>query len=1316
MASDNLALAERIRAHLTAWIIIAFAWLIAPATIQPDTKLSLVTSPWQYLSRSLSAWNDHAALGELQNQAYGYLFPMGSVFGLGQIIGLPEWAIQRVWWSLLLLVGYWGTHRLATRLFGFSSDLAIVVALVYIVSPRVLTVLAPISIEAWPASVAPWLILAAAPLVVPDNSPRARLRSAALTAVLVASLGGVNATASGAVLTLPFLWLITAPKGMGKTRAIFVWTVGAVVGALWWLAPLFVLGRYAYPFLDYIETSGITTAVTSVPNVLRGTSHWIAYILDSEGHPVWQAGWVQAQYPAAIIAGSIVAAAGVSGVILLRLKSGRTHASTFFILSLIAGVIAIAVGYGGVVSSPVSPYVREALNGFAAPLRNVHKFDPLVRLPIAVGVAYCFKRLRQAERRRATILRLGLIGALVIAPTSIWVGRVGTANPVAEIPAAWDEVAAVIDAEAEINGGATLVLPNARDAAMQWGTVSDEPLTALAQTGVIHRSAAPLGHPGAVRLLDRFNALLASGAAEPELVAVAERLGVKRIIVRSDVDESVRIISAEKASATLAATPGFTGPREFGPSIELWHLTDPRGSDAELITRVNSAKINGLPEDLFALLKHDLIESRQPVEFSERSAAVLSDSRRWRVFNSGLPPELGVGSTLTRADADPQRIGARPLPPLADRSDYVVREWSGITTFEASSSGADPFGRGLLGPGAGLVAAIDGDESTVWWSDDETDSHISMAWKSPVQLGTLRVKTAVGAGLYPVPHLTAVLTDDVGSISRIKASTDENGEAVWQFGETNVLKLEIRFPAAPVPVIRGIRELTSDRHEWSGVLRIPQAWAPDEQSLLLGTRPVGIDKAQRSRASFTREPEGSTGERWILESEGRGVVTPSLFVRARPGPALDAVLDGQIRVHSSHRASSDPAHRPGALLDGDDATTWIIPEKEPQAVIEVRLPKPVKIGRVGPVDGASAIKVKAYGRVHQLPAEGGVVDEVADRFTISLVRTWADVGSGPWHVPDLAVEGLRRFTGHPMEGCQAASTAIDGAIFEWAVPDDPTKLLSGASVLLVPCGSSAPLTVEAGTTEVSVKTAEWLTFESLALAPSVARPENSEILPLDFSSSSSTRHELELSTTEESLLALHYGFNEGWEARTESGVKLEPVEVDGWRQGFIVPAAFTGGLIIEFGPQRAHIAGLGMGALGVLLAAIFLVLTWREEVRLVNDSTDAPARRQENRGLSVGVPLGVGALLGGVFGLMAGLLAVLVPRRMLSAAIVAALVIAGAGMSAFGVVDKAAVGSIGGQILGIFAVTVLARAAFVSEPPAERGAPLQTTTDSQRHK
>ena len=105
--------------RFTRWAnLLVVACLTAAALRGPwgqssfDTKFDLTSDPGAFLGRALHLWNPDGSLGELQNQAYGYLFPQGLFAWLGAVVGLPAWVTQRLWSALLLVTAYEGTRRL----------------------------------------------------------------------------------------------------------------------------------------------------------------------------------------------------------------------------------------------------------------------------------------------------------------------------------------------------------------------------------------------------------------------------------------------------------------------------------------------------------------------------------------------------------------------------------------------------------------------------------------------------------------------------------------------------------------------------------------------------------------------------------------------------------------------------------------------------------------------------------------------------------------------------------------------------------------------------------------------------------------------------------------------------------------------------------------------------------------------------------------------------------------------------------------------------------------------------------------------------
>ncbi len=226
--------------------LVALAFSQAPGKLIGDTKSDLVLDPGAFLRRALEAWDPQQGFGVLANQSYGYLWPMGPFFWLGHELGVPGWAVQRGWWALLLVVGFAGALRLAGALGIGTPATRLVAALAYALSPRVLSVLGTISVEAWPAAVLPWIML---PLV----------RGAGRAAQPAPGRGlvrgrralprrGERDRVAPPCSRCPLLYLLTRPAGV-RGRLLAWWAPVTVLAASWWALPLLVLGRYGYDFL-----------------------------------------------------------------------------------------------------------------------------------------------------------------------------------------------------------------------------------------------------------------------------------------------------------------------------------------------------------------------------------------------------------------------------------------------------------------------------------------------------------------------------------------------------------------------------------------------------------------------------------------------------------------------------------------------------------------------------------------------------------------------------------------------------------------------------------------------------------------------------------------------------------------------------------------------------------------------------------------------------------------------------------------------------------------------------------------------------------
>ncbi|HTM84899.1 MAG TPA: hypothetical protein VL179_08360, partial [Mycobacterium sp.] len=130
------------------------------------------------------------------------------------------------------------------------------------------------------------------------------------------------------------------------------------------------------------------------------------------------------------------------------------------------------------------------------------------------------------------------------------------------------------------------------------------------------------------------------------------------------------------------------------------------------------------------------------------------------------------------------------------------------------------------------------------------------------------------------------------------------------------------------------------------------------------------------------------------------------------------------------------------------------------------------------------------------------------------------------------------------------------------------------------------------------------------------------------------------------VLTVPESINPGWVARTQDGGRLVPVAVNGWQQGWVLPAGTDGPVTLTFGPNQMY--RLGMAG-GLALLPLLALLAWWPPRRTRSPGPPAQAWRPGRRAVTVGALL-VGTLISGltgaaVFGAALGLLFALRHRQ-----------------------------------------------------------------------
>jgi len=558
---------------------LVLAFVQAPGLTAPDTKLDLTANPLRFLARAANLWNSDLPFGQAQNQAYGYLFPHGAFFLLGHTMGVPGWVTQRLWWALLLTAGFWGALRLAETLGIGTRPSRLIAAAAFTFSPRVLTTLGSISSETLPMMLAPWVLI---PVIQALDGDRAGAASrplrvlAARAGIALALMGAVNAVASLAGCLPAVIWWACHRPNRRWWRFTGWWALASVLAVTWWVVALLLLGRISPPFLDFIESSGVTTQWTSLTEALRGTSAWTPFVA-----PTATAASSLVTQPAMVLATTLVAAGGLAGLALRSMPArGR------LITMLLVGLVLLTAGYSGGLGAPMAHLVQQFLDAAGAPLRNVHKLEPVIRIPIVLGVAHLLGRIplpgsvsrpvwvnafAHPENDRRVAVGVVVLTALAVATSLAWTGRLTPPGAFRAIPDYWSQAA---DWLTEHNGGdagprgRVLVAPGAPFANQTWGNSHDEPLQVLGESPWGVRDSIPLTPPQTIRALDSVQRLFAAGRPSAGLADTLIRQGISYVVLRNDLDpETSRSARPLLVHRAIDGSPGLQKVAEFGEKV-----------------------------------------------------------------------------------------------------------------------------------------------------------------------------------------------------------------------------------------------------------------------------------------------------------------------------------------------------------------------------------------------------------------------------------------------------------------------------------------------------------------------------------------------------------------------------------------------------------------------------------------------------------------------------------------------------------------------------------------------------------------------------
>lgn len=1197
----------------------------APGRVPGDTKLYLYLDPGRLISDSIWSWDARQLGGWVPHQNVGYLWPSGPFYAVFDWLGVPDWITHRLWTGSLLLLAGLGVLWLA-RVLRLSPTAGLCAAILYQLSPYVLPYISRTS-----ALLLPWALLGWLIGVTIRIAERREARLIGLFGLLIASTGGLNATALLMIAPAPIIWFVATSRGQSWRRIASTLSILGVVGlgaSAWWLAGLRVQGANGAAVLSYSETLVSTAATSSSIEVLRGLGYWLFYdrnhvvALTSAATPYMGNLFV-------IAAGFAIVVLGLRGLRWLRTEARRPLVT----MLLVGAVLAIGPYPFDDPSLLWKPATDNPTSALSLALRSSTRAVPLVILALVIGAGLSLEHLARSRRRTHVVApALALVIAVVNLPALVG-GRL--VDPVMErpndLPSAWTEVADYLDARVDAGfTGSVLLVPGIESAAYRWGYTVDPILPGLTKKRLLSRDWLPLGSAPHMDLLYALDDAFQNGDIDPAAVApVARLLGADTVmVVNSHQYERFGTISPVRtASLALDRAVGLTHLADFGspeintsplwsaedtlypatplPEISLYAVEGASGADRVLENpTVVLADGTGLV-DIAPLVSGPILTAAALDDRSLQRALefapdlVITDSNRkrahhWRSSQEVWGATESLDGVISTADVFDQRL---PVFPDQTSDDQTIVAPSDITA-RATAYGYELTYR----PEARPSMAVDGDPTTAWVVGERRDPR--------GQIITLEAQQ-------PLDVLDLVPADSDRRITRISVRVDGGPWSAHDTNGTSRIELE---PSGRIVDVR-IDDVTAGGTGGVG-------WA----------EMVPID---RSRAEFVRAPLASTlpannaPTSWIFTRLTGDPVDPW---RSDPETAIrrlfDSPRDESVVIEATVRIDAGSssllpdltastvlsrAALPWHAIDGDDRTAWF------PAVGDVTpsLTVPVMADMVSVrLTGGASLRARVDDTVIDVTNLGdGNFDIVVPAGTRAITLLLDPSGATPRRdsrTGDLITPpvGIVEIIGSESidlgesfsVDCRDDVLTLDGQTIELSLTGTLGDVVAQRPIAATACGEPISLAtgdhrLEAGPSRRSGWNIDQIVLRSTnARFASVSSGDSDVVAEVDRANRTYTVPPCPKGC----WLETRDGWNTGWSATIDGSALEGPVASGGGRTTWwLEPSDNSRTIETSWTPQRTLWFGLGLSLLTVLLCCALAVWPARRRAAIATQ-TSAP--------------------------------------------------------------------------------------------------------------
>ncbi len=551
----------------------------------------------------------------------------------------------------------------------------------------------------------------------------------------------------------------------------------------------------------------------------------------------------------------------------------------------------------------------------------------------------------------------------------------------------------------------------------------------------------------------------------------------------------------------------------------------------------------------------------------------------------------------------------------------------------ASSVSASSFGSSFLydDPSEGPAAAFDGNPRSAWVADAVDNSvgqWISITFDRSLPLSTITITPLVGPAQRPSISQVTISTDRGSVVRSLRASATPQRVSVPR-GKSLHLTITIdavRAGVSGVGTIRvgaGFKQISVPGVSFKQQMQVPN----DESSAFKGSKrndPVVVFQRPIANANLTLGSAVTDDPAMArafslpkaMDASISGYVVPSPdLVLQRYLEELAPVPTGSISVTASSWLGDLPRYRPENLVE-DVGVPWMASTGDARPVLDLTWSQPRQVGSVSltlspytsrptqiSITSSNGTRV-----VRSVPKRGGLVTfppVTTDSLRIQILRVAQQASVSPasdvYLVVPVGLEAIGvpgvssphiipRGENSPIDlSCGFGPPIdVDGTKIPTSVSGTFGDLLDLSAMRFVACPTSVAVDLGAGRHTFSqASSASPFQVTSVAFqsvtdpTPSVPAPRTAAIRAW-----SAENRSVRVSAGPSTFLTIAQNYNTGWVATFE-GRTLKPVRIDGWQQGYVVPAGAAGTITLTMSDDSSLRALLLLGA--AFLVALFLL-------------------------------------------------------------------------------------------------------------------------------